>query len=111
MTATEEIIKDGLDGGWDGSDEYGGEYEMRDYLHSRAKILLDPTFWKAVGVTRGWTFYCDECKAHVPLWGECECDEDEVTPKPVDEYKAKQHQFLTHLQSGRTIEEALGAIK
>ena len=54
MNHTKKFIEDAIEEGWEGTDEYGGEYTMRDYLQSVEKILLDPSAWKAVGKVRGW---------------------------------------------------------
>jgi len=49
-----QVIEKAREGGWDGSDEYGGEYTMDDYLESIEKIVLDPKFWEALGKVEGW---------------------------------------------------------
>lgn len=85
MTATQEIIKDGEDGGYSG-EQCADVWWKTTWLE---KTLLDPNFWKAVGVTRGW-----EGKIYL-----------------TEMFEAKQHQFLTHLQLGKTIEDSLEAIK
>ena len=47
-------IEKSIEGGWEGTDEYGGEYEMKDYLHSKEKVLLDPKFWEAISEVIEW---------------------------------------------------------
>ena len=120
MTATKQMIKDGIAGGWTIQDwnidpkslltekwrvdkyydfetwECFGDVPCWESRFSAYQALLDPLFFKAVGVTRGWG------KKKVGTF-----------PNQVWEmdYKAKQHQFLTHLQSGKTIEDSLEAIK
>lgn len=47
------IILKSIEGGYTG-DEYGGEYTMEDYLHSKYQVVCDPLFWQALGKACGW---------------------------------------------------------
>ena len=109
MTAIEQIIKDAINGGWR-KGHYkmrwgGGRIEQWEYLGNNrsewtrlmdlSTALLDPTFWEAVGKTRGW----NEC-----LGEETESLKQHWLEKIS---KEKWHRFIDYLQYGVTIEEAL----
>ena len=116
MTATEKIIRDAIEGGFMKQDgmvfvisnkemfyvdqenpPYGVGYCRTIKLTSNEeKYLLMPTFWRAVGRTRGWKVQ-EMCDAY----GNCKRD---------DEYLEKWHQLIDHLVDGLTIEEALSKL-
>jgi len=95
MTAKEKIIKDAVEGGYNEHWENSGSCSKKHH----SDILLDPTFWHAVGKTRGW----DEC-----LGKESELLKQHWLEKIS---KEKWHNFIDHLADGLTIEEALLALE
>jgi len=110
MTATERWIKDAIDGGYK-TDViwYTDKYIEKDAL---ASILLDPTFWQAVGKTRGWEYKLNgggkmiidnynpkERKEIAKEWG--------IKP----DWQVYWYTFIDHLADGLTIEEALSVIE
>lgn len=79
------------------------------------QLLLMPEAWQAVGKTRGWIQrVCDDCGGlsykvpHPKGYWQCECSDYFVG---TDEWEYKWHRFIDHLAVGKTIEEALTAIK
>jgi len=109
MTATEQIIRDAINGGFMKQDGMvfvicnkemfyvdqenppnGAGYCRTIKLTSNEeKYLLMPTFWQAVGKTRGWPSHCIPKRIYTEGW------------------KHYWHQFISHLADGLTIEEAL----
>ena len=97
MTATEQIIRDAIKGGW----EYHGtleEYnEKQEYLSDDEKMsdlyiaILDLEFWKAVGKTRGWS--------------------DTVSFDTLNtDWITEWHSFIDHLADGKSIEDSLSML-
>jgi hypothetical protein len=90
MNKTEEIIKVAQKGGY-ADHSYCNEFDMyectTDYCHY--KMFCDPLFWQAIGRVKGWDWaICMTCDMKVPLFGECQCDEEESEyPKPVMGWK------------------------
>jgi len=105
MTATEQWIKDAIDGGWNPMPQYlmpwmqtlnvngitwsGGEGDQRRY--TIWQMLLLPEAWQAVGKTRGWNEHYD----HLGL---------------EKDWHGQWHQFISYLANGLTIEEALAKL-
>lgn len=122
MKETKQAIEDAIKGGYspisfDNGTSAQRQEVARDYIFDPIEpfppeiILLDPKFWEALGRTRGWDYaHCYMCKTDVRLWGECECDEDEVTPVAHMAWQYKCHQFIDHRFDGKSIEESLLAI-
>lgn len=115
-THIKKFIKDSIEGGW-GAHVSRQMHDWRDENGDFRETPLnccftDPKFWQAVGKTRGWkTAHCYMCKTDVHLWGECNCDEDEVTPVAHMAWQFQWHTFIDHLADGLTIEEALTKLK
>jgi len=103
MTLTQQFIEDAIAGGW----LYKGTKHLFDSLDGLdvilrlkgsanrfrvpvERLLLDPSFFQAVGKTRGWISNCNE---HATAW---------------EHY---WHRFIDHLADGKTIDEALQAIQ
>ncbi len=62
-----------------------------------AEALIDPAFWRAIGVTRGWKtgYYqrgSDDCAFEMSPW------------------LAKQHRFIDFLAKGLSIDQALAQV-
>jgi hypothetical protein len=108
MTATEQAIKDAIDGGW--GSHIGKEWRVSagyiehlqpswgeniwERVTAVSTALIDPTFWQAVGKTKGWESYEDSLVK----------DEDWVN------WRQKMLDFIDHLADGKSIKEALAAI-
>lgn len=127
MTATEQIIKDAIEGGWRGDesvakgvfengDFFGGNAHWKYPLHRMIKrvsvevMLLDPAFWQAVGKTRGWI---DEDYPNGEM--RCEnlvgrCDTVYCDYGGFIDPNSKWHNFIDHLADGLNIEEALAKL-
>ena len=102
-----DFIKKGIDGGYTGIKEYPKKHE--DWL-GFYQALLDPSFWSAVGKEMGKGVYCIQCDSYVPLWGQCECDEEENEPNPVKWGTYHMHQMIDHLVDGGTIENYIKSL-
>ena len=96
-----QFIEKAIKGGWDSSDEYGGEYQMVDFLHSINKILLDPLAWKAVEKVEGWgkEGLCGACNLYLTEEGEEPC--------PQEGWKHKMLGMIDALIEEKTIEDYL----
>ncbi len=106
MTPTERAVRDALEGGYgEGSYWRNTNYEIyaggisydtdpTGYIDNEA-MLLDPAFWKAIGVTRG--YYPKEITLgenwDMTIWLE------------------KWHSFIDYLANGKTIDDALKSIE
>ena len=121
MTAIETIIKDAIDGGWNPKPLYyvprwktlsnngitlsGGEGDTERY--TTHQLLLDPTFWQAVGKTRDWDFqYSCSNPEHInpkAICPDCEFEQE-------DTWKEYWLEFINHLADGLTTEEALAKL-
>lgn len=100
MTNTQQIIQDAIDGGW----KYQGEHSVIkceiapavatfsvdgiDFKITKEQALLDPSFWQAVGKTRGWNEGMNENHSWFYYW----------------------HHFIDHLADGLSVDEALGKL-
>ena len=115
MNHIKKAVELAVQGGWKYPKYYDNLSEAEKWhllVDLPHEAILDPTFWKAIGVSLGWTgAYCYMCQTDVAVWGECNCDEDEVTPVAQLAWQYKQHQFLTHLQSGKSIDDSLRLIE
>lgn len=118
MTATKQFIEDAIEGGWNFKEDNGYVYPTEStkamleggWVHLNM-LILDPKAWQAVGKVREWEQEDGHCPNihHSVFVGEdgkrifCpEC--------PSDEWPDKQMDFITELQKGKPIEEALQAI-
>lgn len=91
MPATQRAIEDSIKGGWE-------RYAWEDCTLEAGiieKSLLDPTFWAAIGKSRGW----DKKPFNNPSW---------PTKKG---WEGMWYIFIFFLIEGLTIEEALLAIE
>lgn len=102
MKATEQFIKDAIEGGWNEMPAKAMEWMFNNGGFSEEKVLLDPQAWQAVGKVRGWR---DELHCS----GECNDFIDDMDTT-IDGWKYQQKQFISELQDSKTIEEALTAI-
>ena len=103
MTATETIIKDAMEGGWmnisnvrlaagyiKGDVDDGNGWTTKEKIPV-AEALLDPTFWQAVGKTRGW--------------------DNLIEVYPEGGWRSVWKVFIDHIADGLTIEDALSALE
>lgn len=89
MSATEQFIKDAIEGGYEHPKTV--KYEDAEL----ALTMLDPRFWQAVGKVRGW----DGCSAnHGEYW----------EGKP--HWLYEMHRMIDALAEGKSIEEFLQAL-
>jgi len=101
MTATQEFIKDAIEGGWNndavayGTDKPTDDAKVGAWYYGN-EMFLDPLAWQAVGKTRGWSRDIDLGK--------------HGTKPSLIGYTMYWHKFIDHLTDGKTIEEALQAI-
>ena len=120
MTATKKFIEDAEKGGWKPAKEEEKRWDYMQISYGNVLIdnrvfLLDPLAWQAVGKVRGWgeetvCNWCEEAdcwnmtdkETRCSRWGKCGGSKL---------CKIKQHQFIDHLVSGKTIDEALQAIE
>ena len=114
MTATKQFIEDAIEGGVKGQlveigdDRWGILLEGEIVFEST--LLLKPSFWKAVGKTRGW-----DKELRMSFEGYCKDDECNTDNQIDEAYRAKEFQFMqfmfiNEVQEGKSIEEALSAI-
>ena len=99
---TQTIIEDGIKGGYKGIDATISNGEIFTFGERivEEKLLLDPKFWEAVGVTRGWngdkdpSFYVGKSYHYnYPVW------------------KKRMHQLIDALAQGLSIDEALKTLE
>lgn len=108
---TKEFIEDAINGGWgvhigkkwrisasyiEHMQTYWGRGQW-DKVMPISKALLDPLAWQAVGFTR--------------MWEDVEGYDMEGNYSEMEGWKDNWHHFITHLADGKTIEEALLALK
>ena len=132
MTATEQTIQDGIEGGWKEDElssctnafihENANNGDKNCYVidnsytshvtgerHNIAKhysigdIVTDPAFWQAVGKVRGW------CKGDYSQ-PEGMCDDCGEVGGRCKSYRDYMMHFMSEIADGMTIEEALTAI-
>ena len=80
----EEVIKKAIEGGYKPDD-------VQPWLNK--ETVLDHLFWQSLGKALCWGAYCLECDSVVKIWEECLCDEDEVTPRPEEEWLFRAKKF------------------
>ena len=85
---TQTIIEDGIKGGYKGIDATISNGEIFTFGERivEEKLLLDPKFWEAVGVTRGWKLGTGDW---IHYW----------------------HKFIDALAQGLSIDEALKTLE
>lgn len=116
MNETKQFIEDAVNGGWRTYpslalgkmklDKSGLFYTAGTVSKTVHEILLDPLAWKAVGRTNGWSsFSTHEHSTYEPCNGFC------TEYLKQTGWKAYWHRFIDHLADGKSIEEALSAIK
>ena len=116
---TQTIIEDGIKGGW--NKQYPVVETPEGVFHSKKDVrdilinwngrddcqiiriheaLLDPKFWEAVGVARGW--------------GECKCPRGELGQEDCKYWMEPikmMHKFIDALAQGLSIDEALKTLE
>lgn len=111
MNNRQQAIRDALDGGWDTVDystaqlspiEITNERRVQLLAEEPYEYLLQPSFWQAVGRTRGWKDWSK---------GYCSCCRLSEVKHKAPEWLYNMHRFIDHLADGDSIEEALGKIK
>ena len=105
MTATEQIINDAIEGGWNPHNlkQWTLEMVMANYYH-QPTYLLDPTFWQAVGKTRGWRH--PESRSHHITASDMQTSMQTYN----GEWMQTWSDFLQWLADGLTVEEALAKL-
>lgn len=102
MNHTQKIIEDAIKGGWNDYPAPALQWLFDNNAISEEKALLDPSFWKAVGKTRGWKpsgVYSSNVHRGIKdgYWRD-------------HQWKISWHRFIDHLADGLTIEEALSKL-
>ena len=132
MTHTTKFIEDVIEGGWEKENNpqmyKEGELDNTDcvwFLSDKGgieihEILLQPSAWEACGKVRGWdkkyavSYYGTTGKIDEDS-GDLQWDGNRKTDESLSRIQSevfnKQHQFITHLQDGKSKEEALGELK
>lgn len=98
MTETQQFIEDAIKGGWENR-HYDDTVQEAFRIEHYKDCWIDPTFWQAVGKTRGW----DNGEHVDPTY--------EFASSQTWMWQWKWHRFIDHLTGGLTIEEALKAIR
>lgn len=98
-TETQQFIEDAINGGYTSGNMINNNISYEDNFK---RCALDPKAWQAVGKVRGW-----------PDVSEIEAVRTGVIPvsKMSIRWLWNMHRFIDHLADGKTIEEALLAIK
>lgn len=99
MKETKQAIEDAIEGGWNELQNTQFLEFIGDGKTIRAvtgdNVFLDPTFWQALGRTRGWDGAKVLSDNRIPTY---------------NTYGQHWHQFIDHLADGKSIEESLLAI-
>jgi len=107
MSNTEQTIQDGIAGGWKGVPQpfciECGCYSKHSASGTQ-EVFLDPTFWQAVGKTRGWAN--PESRSHHITATDMETSMQTYNGVWMQNWT----DFIQWLADGKTIEEALTEI-
>ena len=91
------FIEKAIEGGWRGVDFNGREDRKQNYIdgiEGRLELMvLDKSFWEAVGKVEGW--FIEESEEFIPNI----------------EWQQKMHQMIDHLIEGGTLEEYINSLK
>jgi|HubBroStandDraft_4_1064222.scaffolds.fasta_scaffold03118_5 hypothetical protein len=109
MTYIEQAIKEAVEkGGYHegyhlahfgdfGDELFAADKGARSIAVVVAEILLDPSFWQALGKARGWKEKCADCHK---LSRSCRCE----YPSFLDGEMYFWHRFIDHLAEGKDAE-------
>lgn len=99
MTETQQFIEDAIKGGW-GKNVFPDHWDLTDSdTIAHEVILLTAEAWQAVSKTRNWN------QGNYRMCPCCEMEEMTV------DWRYYMHEFIESIAMGKTIEEALVAIK
>lgn len=104
MTETQQFIEDAIAGGY--------EIDLEEDVV--ATVLLDPLAWQAVGKQRDWTenvHSVPPASNHLGILYHGGMHMLEGIQVMCEASKWKMTNFMAHLADGKTIDEALAAIK
>lgn len=109
MTATEQFIRDAIEGGYrpKNYEDAGKRLAKEAAMWNVPEILLDPNAWRAVGKVRGWVDELRECGCCKKVPEYCRCCDFEM----FDQWRLNMHRMIDALAEGKSADEYLATLQ